>query len=180
VQDPLEAIYARHADFVWRTLLRMGVSHDDVADAVQDVFLTVHQQLGAFEARCALSTWLFTLCRTVATRRRRQYRRERENVTDDGTDEIIDLRADVGRAAEHNQDLLLLESILASLDPNQRNVFILFELEKMSGEDIGRALGIPLGTVYSRLQLARSTFRQALARHESKARFTSLRAGGHS
>jgi len=180
MQDPLQSLYSQHADFVWRTLLRLGVSRDDVADAVQDVFLVVHQQLAHFEGRSALSTWLFTVCRSIATRRRRQYRRERENVTDDGTDDIIDLRADVGRAVEHNRDLLLLETLLESLDVNQRNVFILFELEKLTGEDISQALGVPLGTVYSRLQQARNTFRQALARHESKSQGAALRAGGNS
>jgi RNA polymerase sigma-70 factor (ECF subfamily) len=180
VQDKLEAIYSSNADFVWRTLLRLGVTRNDVSDAVQDVFLVVHQQLNNFEGRSALSTWLFTICRTVASRRRRQYRRERENVTDDGTAEVIDLRADVGRVAEHNQDLKLLNEILESLDPKQRNVFILFELEKMSGDEISEALAIPLGTVYSRLQLARDSFRQALTRYQSKARFAPLRAGGNS
>jgi RNA polymerase sigma-70 factor (ECF subfamily) len=178
VHDNLETLYLRHADFVWRTLLRLGVAHDDVGDAVQDVFLVVHQNMGSFEGRAAFGTWLFTICRTVANRRRRQYRRERENVTDDGTDEVIDLRADVGRAAEHNRELQLLNEILESLDVKQRNVFILFEIEKMPGEEVSQALGIPLGTVYSRLQLARDSFRQALARYESKERFAARRAGG--
>ncbi len=178
MQDNLETLYARHADFVWRTLLRLGITRDDIGDAVQDVFLVVHQQLGSFEERSAFSTWLFTICRTVATRRRRQYKRDRENVTTDSTDEVIDLRADVDRAAEHNQDLQLLNEILESLDAKQRNVFILFELEKMQGDEVSQALGIPLGTVYSRLQLARDSFRQALTRHESKERFAARRAGG--
>lgn len=156
----------------------MGLSRDDVGDAVQDVFLVVNEQLGHFEGRCAVGTWLFTICRSVAGRRRRQYRRERENTSESSIEAVIDLRADVGRAVEHNQDLLLLETILDSIETNQRNVFILFELEKMSGEDISQALAIPLGTVYSRLQLARNSFRQALARHQAKARFGSLRAGG--
>jgi RNA polymerase sigma-70 factor, ECF subfamily len=178
VPEQLETIYARHADFVWRTLLRLGVAREDVNDALQDVFLVVHQQLEHFEGRSALGTWLFTICRTVATRRRRQYRRERENFADNTTDDIVDLRADVGRHVEYNQDLALLEMILESLEANQRTVFILFELEKMSGEDIAQALGIPIGTVYSRLQLARNSFRQALARREAKTRFEALRAGG--
>ena len=176
----LKAIYTGHADFVWRTLLRMGVSQSDVSDAMQDVFLVVHRQLPSFEGRSAMNTWLFTICRTVATKRRQRYRRERENVTDSSPEDLIDLRADVGRAAEHNQELMLLETILESIDVNQRNVFILFELETMSGEEISQALGIPLGTVYSRLQLARSSFRQALTRHQAKARFEGLRAGGNS
>ena len=171
-------IYERHADFAWRTLRRLGVRESEAGDALQDVFVIVHAKLSQFEGRSSVSTWLFTICRSVATRRRRQYRRERDNVSDISDDTIVDLRADVGRAAEHNQIMALLEAILQSLDANQRTVFILFELEKMSGEDISQALNIPLGTVYSRLQLARNGFRQALARHEAKARFGSLRAGG--
>ena len=156
----------------------MGISRADVGDAMQDVFLVVHRELPNFEGRSALGTWLFTICRTVAAKRRRQYRREREAVAGDDTEDVVDLSADVGRTAERNQDLRLLDAILKLLDANQRNVFILFELEKMSGEAISQALDIPLGTVYSRLQLARNTFRQALARHKAKSRFENLRAGG--
>jgi RNA polymerase sigma-70 factor, ECF subfamily len=174
----LETIYQRHADFVWRNLLRMGIPDDDVGDAVQDVFLIVHEQLERFEGRSALSTWLFTICRTVAHRRRIRNRREREQLTDGDLEMIIDLRADVGRAFEHSRDLTLLTSILERIEAEQRNVFILFELEKMTGQDISLLLGIPLGTVYSRLQLARTAFRQALSRHEARARIDNLRAGG--
>jgi RNA polymerase sigma-70 factor (ECF subfamily) len=176
----LEDIYQRHADFVWRTLQRMGVTHDEVADAVQDVFLIVHQELDRFEGRSALSTWLFTICRSVAIRRRGQSRRRLEHLTNDEVDDVIDLRADVGRAVETNQDLLLLESILSALETNQRNVFILFELERMSGEEISEALSIPLGTVYSRLQLARKAFRTTLDRHQARASSKIARAGGGS
>lgn len=176
----LESIYHEHSDFVWRNLLRLGVERDEALDAVQDVFLIVHEQIDHFEGRCALTTWLFTICRSIAHRRRIQAKRRRDQLAETDIDTAIDLRADVGRAAEHNQDLVLLASILDGLDPEQRNVFILFELERMTGEDIGVILGIPVGTVYSRLQLARTAFRQALSRHEARTRFTSMRAGGGS
>jgi RNA polymerase sigma-70 factor (ECF subfamily) len=61
---------------------------------------------------------------------------------------------------------------------DQRNVLILFELENMSGEEIGEALSIPLGTVYSRLWSARKAFRRALSRHEARNRSDERRAGG--
>jgi RNA polymerase sigma-70 factor, ECF subfamily len=176
----LETIYHQHADFVWRNLLRMGIPSYDVGDAVQDVFLIVHEQLERFEGRAALSTWLFTICRTVAHRRRIKDRREREQHTDRDLEMIIDLRADVGRAVDHSRDLALLARILDGIETDQRNVFILFELEKMTGHDISRLLEVPLGTVYSRLQLARTAFRQALSRHEARARVGSLHAGGGS
>jgi RNA polymerase sigma-70 factor, ECF subfamily len=180
LKPTLETIYQEHADFVWRSLLRLGVQRKDAGDAVQDVFLIVHDKLDQFEGRSTLSTWIFTICRTVAHKRRTKARRERAKFSEGDVESMIDLRADVGRAAEHNQDFALLSQILAGLERDQRNVFILFELEKMTGEDISFLLEIPLGTVYSRLQLARTAFRQALLRHEAKSRFSRLSAGGGS
>jgi hypothetical protein len=64
----LEQIYERHADFVWRTLRRLGVAEGDARDATHDVFLIVHAELARFEGRSSLNTWLFTICRSVAAR----------------------------------------------------------------------------------------------------------------
>lgn len=180
MKPTLSELYREHADFVWRNLLRMGVTREDVADAVQDVFLIVHEQLERFEGRSSISTWLFTICRTVAHRRRSHAKREREKLVEHDLDATMDLRADVSRTAEHNQDLALLECILKGLESEQRSVFILFELERMTGEDISSILEIPLGTVYSRLNLARTAFRQALFRHEARSRAPRARAGGGS
>lgn len=78
---------------------------------------------------------------------------------------------------EHNRRLAVLEGILDGLESKQRTVFILFEIETMTGEEIAEALSIPLGTVYSRLRLARAQFRRALLRWEAKDPAV-LRAGG--
>ncbi len=174
----LPEIYQRHADFAWRTLRRLGVSEVEASDALQDVFLVVHAKLGQFEGRSSMTTWLFTICRTVARERRRLALRDRALDTQASVEEELDLRADVARAAEHNERLALLESILNGFEVEQKNVFILFEIEKLTGEEISEALSIPLGTVYSRLNLARKAFRQALTRDEARERFFSERAGG--
>ncbi|HTA92182.1 MAG TPA: sigma-70 family RNA polymerase sigma factor [Polyangiaceae bacterium] len=174
----LPEIYQRHADFAWRTLRRLGVSEAEASDAVQDVFLVVHAKLGQFEGRSSMTTWLFTICRSVARERRRLALRDRALDAEASVEEELDLRADVARAAEHNERLALLESILSGFDVEQRNVFILFEIEKLTGEEISEALSIPLGTVYSRLQLARKALRQALTRDEARERFFAERAGG--
>lgn len=170
----LEQIYERHADFVWRTVRRLGVTDAEARDATHDVFLIVHAHLDRFEGRSSLSTWLFAICRSVA-RDFRRHERRRDWVPVD-VDEEIDLRADVGRAAEHQQQLLELERILSTLSSEQRNVFVLFEIEKLTGEEIAEALTIPLGTVYSRLQLSRKAFRAELERSQARERFGSERA----
>lgn len=167
----LEQIYERHADFAWRTLRRLGVPEAEARDAVHDVFLIVHAHLQRFEGRSSLQTWLFTICRSVARDVRRRERRDARHWTPLEADDEIDLRADVGRAAEHQQQLAELERILGTLAVEQRNVFVLFEIEKLTGEEIAQALSIPPGTVYSRLQLARKAFRAELERGHARERF---------
>jgi RNA polymerase sigma-70 factor (ECF subfamily) len=174
----LEELYHCHADFVWRTVRRLGVDDVELSDAVQDVFLTVHTRLAQFEGRSSLKTWLFTICRSVARDRRRRKRQLQRQTSSVAAEEGVDLRADVARAAEHNERVLLLEEILGGLEVDQRNVFVLFEIEKLTGEEISEALSIPLGTVYSRLQSARKAFRQVLTRDEARDRFARKRAGG--
>ena len=176
----LEEIYQHHASFVWRTLRRLGVAEDDAADAVQDVFLTIHGHLHQFEGRSSITTWIFTICRTVARQRRQQQQRSRELVSTGLVEDEIDLRSDVGRTTEHRERLGRLQAILERLPPEQRNVFILFEVELLTGEEVAEALNVPLGTVYSRLELARKVFRQALSRDDAHERFALARAQGES
>ena len=172
----LEQVYERHADFVWRTLRRLGVAEADARDAAHDVFLIVHRELERFEGRSSLTTWLFAICRSVARDFRRRERQGARLTTDAELDDEIDLRADVGRAVEHQEQLAQLERILSTLSTEQRNVFILFEIEKLTGEELAEALAIPLGTVYSRLALARKAFREELQRNRARERFGSERA----
>ncbi len=174
----VEQVYAQHADFAWRILRRLGVPEHDLPDATQEVFLAVHRTLGSFEGRSSITTWLFTICRSTARDRRRRASTRHEVVPDDNRiDGEIDLQADVHQAAETNERLVLLESILGGLEPEQRAVFILFEIESMTGDEISHVLSIPLGTVYSRLGLARKAFRQALARHQAREASQALRTG---
>lgn len=174
----LEDIYSKHGDFVWRTLRRHGIPQEDSADAIQEVFLTVHRTLDRFEGRSSLTTWLFTICRSVARDRSRRAHRRYEISYADLAGDGVDVRADAEARVEHNRRLGLLETILAGLDEDLRNVFILFELEDMTGEEISEAIGVPVGTVYSRLRLARTAFRQAVARIEEGKNLPVRRVGG--
>jgi RNA polymerase sigma-70 factor (ECF subfamily) len=171
-----QTIYEEQFRFVWRSLRRLGVPESDVADATQDVFIVVHRRLGEFERRSKVSTWLYGICYRLA-RDRRRAAHVRRRVDDEGPiEERADDRADVAAAAERRQGLELLEAILDDLPIEQRAVFTLFELDAMGGETIAETLEIPLGTVYSRLRLAREGFRRALARFQAKGRF---RLAGH-
>lgn len=160
----LEEVYHRHADFVWQTLRHLGLDEVDAEDAMQEVFLTVHRKLNSFEGKSALTTWLFTICRSIARDRRGRAYRRRE-VSDDETVSLQeDGSAGVEQSMEQRQRLEQLQTILDRMESSQREVFVLFELQGMSGEDIARLLMIPIGTVHSRLRLARTTFQAAVQR----------------
>jgi RNA polymerase sigma-70 factor (ECF subfamily) len=164
----LEDIYRAHVQFAWRVLRRHGVGPADMADAVQDVFLTVHRTLDKFEGRSSIKTWLYTLCASVARDRRGRAHRKHETARLDDVGEPIDLRASADARAEHNLRLELLQVALREMGPALGEVFVLYEIEALTGQEISDALSLPLGTVYSRLQLAREAFRGAVGRVEEK------------
>ena len=173
----LERIYEQHADFVYRNLRRLGVPSGDLGDAMQEVFLTVHRTLAEFEGRSSVATWLFTICRSVARDRRQRAHRRYEVADDDRLDQEPALGPELALVLEQREKLVLLDQLLETLDEEQRLVFVLFELENMTGSEIAQALGIPSGTVFSRLRLARVAFRAALGRHRAADERPLLRAG---
>jgi len=159
------AIYDAHFNFVWCSLRRLGVREADVLDQAQKVFITAHFKLAEFEGRAQISTWLFGICQRVASDYRRSalFRRE---VTTDATE--MDLyrgsHEDSSQGAESRQRAQIAEAVLDKLPEPQRVVFVLFELEEMSGQDIAQLLGISVGTVRSRLRLAREAFSREIKR----------------
>ena len=154
------AIYEEHYRTVWRTLRRLRVAESEIVDATQDVFVVVHRRLDEFEGRSQLRTWIIGICRRVASDYRRRPRAQREVIT--GASEIERLVDTKSAAAvgEQTQRAELARALLDRLPEEQREVFILFELEQLSGEEIAAELGIPVGTVRSRLRRARDAFRR--------------------
>jgi RNA polymerase sigma-70 factor (ECF subfamily) len=159
------ALYEAHFDFVWRSLRRLGVREPDATDQAQKVFLTAHAKLDGFEGRSRLSTWLFAICQRVASDYRRSAPIRREVTTDAAE---IDLHAawhdDAAAKSESGQRARVAEAILNKLPESQRMVFVLFELEEMSGLEIAELLGISVGTVRSRLRIAREVFGREVKR----------------
>lgn len=171
----VDDVYREHFAFVWRSLRHLGVDESDIEDGVQDVFVVIQARLRTFEHRAQLTTWLYGICINVAQARQRRAHRRRELPTDPSAipdDEAPETPAD--EAYQRREAERLLDEILDTLPIEQRAVFTLFELDGRSCEEIARLCAIPIGTVYSRLRLAREAFKRAAARLEARERF----AGG--
>lgn len=144
----------------------MGVPAADLPDVAQEVFLVVHRRLPHFEQRSRMTTWLFTICLHAARDRRRKAHVRHE--VPHAELEAEDPGQGPAAQLEHSDDLALFEAGLDSMNIDQRAVFLLFEIEGERSEDIARALQIPLGTVYSRLRLAREAFRRGVTRQSAR------------
>lgn len=158
--------YDQHVATVWRALLRLGVARPDLPDAVQEVFLVAFRKLPEFQGRSKLSTWLVGICYRVASDRRRLAHVRREVGDSVAVLAACDIRPKPDEVVERSEGARLLDEILGLLRPEQREVFVMFELEEMSGKEIADLVDAPLKTVFSRLRLAREAFAAALsARH---------------
>lgn len=155
-------VYDRHAVMVFRALRALGVPPANLDDAVQDVFIVVHRRLGEFEGRAALTTWLFAIARRVAADHRR--RRPAGTQPLAAVAEVADGGVSPERAVAQAQAARAVLAILDTLDPDQREVFVLMELEQLAAPAVAEIVGVPLNTVYSRLRLARQRFEQGVAR----------------
>jgi RNA polymerase sigma-70 factor (ECF subfamily) len=158
-------VYELHFDFVWRSARRLGVPEHNLDDVVQDVFVTVYRRLGEFEGRSQLKTWIFGVLRHTVRDLRRSARRK---PTEALAEEPSDARTSPHERAVHEESARLLSRLLETLDEDQREVFVLSELEQMSAPEIASALDVNVNTVYSRLRTARQEFEAALKRAQSR------------
>lgn len=151
----------------------MGIPAADLPDVLQEVLLVVHRRLDSFDPQQSrLSTWLFGICLRVAATARRTRVRRREELMDDSSPHSNLVEATNPEQLALARDARLrLDRALDSLTSEKRAVFVMFELEEMSCGEIGELLGVPKGTVFSRLSSARQDFLQALGRidaHEGR------------
>jgi len=170
-----EEVYQQHFDFVWRLVRRFGVTEAHGDDVVQDVFLVVHRQLAGFEGRSSLRTWLYGITRRVVADHRKKQRRRRETDIEAVAERSSDRPGPEDRM-EQKQAMAFLNRLLDELPDEQREVFVLAELEQLSAPEIVELTGTKLNTVYSRLRLARRSFERAL--DEARGRGSHSRGDG--
>jgi RNA polymerase sigma-70 factor (ECF subfamily) len=150
----VRAVVEAHHDALWRFLRRMGVPEAHVEDAVQQV-LVVFARRAADVDEGAERAFLFGTAHRVASDVRRKVQRDREVVDDDAVLRHVDPAPDAEGRLGDAQLRACLDRVLGGLDPDVRAVFVLAELEEMTMAEVSRLLGIPPGTVASRLRRAR-------------------------
>ena len=148
----------RHSENLYALAYSLLGSRSDAEDAVQETFLGAFRRAASFEGRSSLKTWLVRILVNQAYKTRRSRKVRRADSLDAGQPDDNRLRIrSSGAAVESAIDV---EAMLSTLSPEHREVIVLRELEGFTYEEMAAALGVPVGTIESRLYRARQELKQ--------------------
>src|SRR5688500_10857687 len=158
-------LFDAHAPYLCRVVHRLTGSRETAEDVVQEVFLLAYNRRSELEDRTGIRTWLYRAAVNHVRHRRRSFSRYQGLMDryqqhpgtkdkEEGPDEVAS-RVERGR---------IMQECVAKLSEKLREVFVLYELEELEGNEIAAILDLPVNTVWSRLRLARAAFRAEWAR----------------
>jgi RNA polymerase sigma-70 factor (ECF subfamily) len=156
------ALVDRYADPLFQAAMSLSRNAADAEDLVQETFVSAYRAAHGFAGRASVRTWLLTILTHHAARAWRRGRRRRETRSLDAppggqmSDDPALATPPQNAQVDHRLDVA---TILAELSAMHREVLIMREIWGMTYDEIARALGVPRGTVESRLSRARAQFR---------------------
>lgn len=155
-------LFERFRDSAYRTAFRITGRHEDALDVVQDAFIKVFDRLAGFQREAGFRTWLLRIVsnRALDLLRSRKVRRaaaldaggDDEQRIDPPSERVEDV---AGHELEQSELAARIAAAVARLPDDQQSVFTLFASGELTYGEIAATLGIPIGTVMSRLYHAR-------------------------
>ena len=167
-----EELLARFQQPVYALALRLLDDPSEAFDVVQEVFLKVFRNIGAFRGQSTLKTWIYRITVNEAHNARRWFFRHRRREVELDTSppekrnwkEII---ADSSRSpfdvASDREQHVMIEAALERINPIFREAVVLRDITDLSYEEIAEVLGVSLGTVKSRILRGREALREKLS-----------------
>lgn len=162
-------LFEAYSPLIYRICYRMVGSPDDAADLTQDVFVRAFERLHMLKDGQAFHAWITRLAVNMAhdRARRRQLTIFSLNAPPPAADDSVEWQ--VADDAPHHDARILsaelsahVQQALMSLSPDHRMVVVLHHLEGIDVEEIARIVGVPAGTVKSRLSRARAELKRKL------------------
>lgn len=158
-----EELAQRHAGFIRRTLYLKLRNRSEADEAFQDVLIALFRSLKNFSGRSSLSTWVYRICGNVAADAIRKKKRDRARL---GVMRLFASDTDPREKdmphwdSERESGAEIILASLDSLGEPDRTILYLRDAEGLSVEEIASAVGIPEGTVKSKLSRSREKFRK--------------------
>ena len=159
----------------WRKVFNVAYKfvgrHDEAEDLTQDIFLKIFKALATFDRRANFQTWIISISRNLCIDHYRSVRKERQTIARDvDAGDLQPASSDRGpyAAAEHQDLRALLRQALQTLPLTLRTAVIMRDLQELSYQEIADRLGLPEGTVKSRINRGRIELARQLRRIEDK------------
>jgi RNA polymerase sigma factor (sigma-70 family) len=140
--------------------LRMTDGHDETADIVQEIWISVIRKINRLNDPACFPQWVYRIATAKCVDWVRRTKRERylhRNVVDEN-----DTKEDLLHTGDRDNNLNTLRRAIRRLPPDRQIVISLFYIEELSINAIAESLGIPIGTVKSRLYSAREILRKTI------------------
>lgn len=172
VEHAFETLISRFQQPVYSLVCRLMSDPSETCDVVQEVFLKVFRNIGAFRGQSSLKTWVYRIAVNEAHNHRRWFGRHRRQEVgldreDDNCRSYQEILPDPGASPFDStlgrEQHELIEQALAGLNPIFRSAVVLRDIEDLSYEEIAQVLQVSLGTVKSRILRGREALREALA-----------------
>ena len=172
VGEAYEILISRFQQPIYNLVYRLLSDPTEACDVVQEVFLKVFRNIGAFRGQSSLKTWVYRIAVNEAHNHRRWFGRhrrqevglDREEENNRSYQEILpDPGSSPFDSVLSHERHELIEQALATMNPIFRSVVVLRDIEDLSYEEIANVLQVSLGTVKSRILRGREALREALA-----------------
>jgi RNA polymerase sigma-70 factor (ECF subfamily) len=159
----------------WRKVFNVAYKfvgkHDEAEDLTQDIFLKIFKALKTFDRRANFQTWIISISRNLCIDHYRSVRKERQMIArevDTGDLQPVSVERGPYQAVEHGDLRVLLRQALQTLPVTLRTAVILRDLHELSYQEIADQLGLPEGTVKSRINRGRIELARQLKRLQDK------------
>lgn len=170
-------LVARYKDRLYNTVYRIVGNSEDAQDVVQDAFLNAYQSLASFKGDANFSTWIYRIAVNAAIsvkRKRKAGLRLAQGTMPSIAGEPVDNSADANpsRRLELREEEERVQAALSQLTDEHRTVLVLKDIDGRKYEEMAEILGVPIGTIRSRLHRARLELRTLFLEQEPTSKHT--------
>lgn len=165
--EALGELYTQYKDLVYRTALAITRNVHAAEDILQECFVRLNTYAATIDGERPLKPWLYRVTLNLA------YDWSSQRRWTQPVDDVLEWLAGLptpftspDRKTEERETARLVREVIDTLPPAHRSVVVLFYLENLPMEEIGRILELPVGTVKSRLYYARERLRKALTQRQ--------------
>jgi RNA polymerase sigma-70 factor (ECF subfamily) len=164
----------RYQDRLYNTVFRLVDNAEDAQDVVQDAFLNAYQALDHFKGDSLFFTWLYRIAVNTAISLKRKHRVAISMDVSRETGAALEpvdhsVGSQPGHALEQAEQERRIQIALNRLSPEHRAVLIMKDMEGQKYETMAEVLGVPIGTIRSRLHRARNELRDLLSQEGHEA-----------